>query len=151
MTEAYKYVFEKKKQGIISSGQGIEEKYNRAGVYSISIGNELVYIGKSENMLKRLTEHVMEIEREIPKEHKYKVLKEARENHLPIKFDVLYCADNSDHYKIIEEIGEKEGELIRENLPPLNYQIPKAENYKSFTVNQTAATISLEEILKQEN
>ena len=69
MTEAYKYVFEKKKQGIISSGQDIEEKYNRAGVYSISIGNELVYIGKSENMLKRLTEHVMEIEREIPKEN----------------------------------------------------------------------------------
>ncbi len=81
----------------------------------------MVYIGKSENMLKRLTEHIMEIERETPREHKYKVLKEANEKHLPINFDVLYYADNSDYYKIVEEIGEKEGELIRENLPPLNY------------------------------
>jgi len=31
---------------------------------------------------------------------------------------------------IEEEIGEKEGEFIRRHLPPLNYQIPKAENWR---------------------
>ena len=31
---------------------------------------------------------------------------------------------------IEEEIGEKEGEFIRRYLPPLNYQIPKAENWR---------------------
>jgi hypothetical protein len=29
-------------------------KYKRAGIYSISIDDELVYIGKSNNMLKRI-------------------------------------------------------------------------------------------------
>lgn len=63
----------------------------------------------------------MEIGRETPKEHKYKILKEAKENDLRIKFDVLYYAKNWHWLYIIEEIGEKEGELIRVNLPPLNF------------------------------
>ena len=86
----------------------------------------------------------MEIGREIPKEHKYKILKEAKENDLRIKFDVLYYAKNWHWLYIIEEIGEKEGFFIRQYLPVLNYQIPKEENYKSFTVNKEANTITLD-------
>lgn len=151
MNSKYKYIFEKKKQWIVSQDANIEEKYDRAGVYSISIGDKLVYIGKSENMLKRITEHVMEIGRETPKEHKYKILKEAKENDLRIKFDVLYYAKNWHWLYIIEEIGEKEGELIRVNLPPLNFQIPREDDYKRFTINRSALTITLNELLEKEN
>lgn len=34
--------------------RGLCKKYERAGIYSISLGDKLVYIGKSHNMLKRL-------------------------------------------------------------------------------------------------
>ena len=33
---------------------GLRNKYEYAGIYSISLGDELVYIGKSYNMLKRI-------------------------------------------------------------------------------------------------
>lgn len=33
---------------------GYADKYDHAGIYSISIGDQLVYIGKSRNMLRRL-------------------------------------------------------------------------------------------------
>ena len=35
---------------------------------------------------------------------------------------------------ITEEIGQKEGELIRRHLPPLNTQIPKASNWRTWEV-----------------
>ena len=34
--------------------RGLSPKYEHPGIYSISIGNQLVYIGKSRNMLRRL-------------------------------------------------------------------------------------------------
>ena len=43
---------------------------------------------------------------------------------------VMYAARSTTPAAIEEEIGEKEGEFIRRYLPPLNYQIPKAENWR---------------------
>ena len=40
---------------------------------------------------------------------------------------------------------------IRQYLPVLNYQIPKEENYKSFTVNKEANTITLDQIMEKED
>ena len=34
--------------------RGLCKKYEHAGIYSISIGDQLVYIGKSHNMLRRI-------------------------------------------------------------------------------------------------
>jgi hypothetical protein len=34
----------------------------------------------------------------------------------------------------MEEIGQKEGELIRQHLPPLNTQIPKETNWRTWEV-----------------
>lgn len=93
----------------------------------------------------------MEIGIETPREHKYKILKEAKNSGLTITFDVLYNAKNWHLLSIIEEIGKKEGELIRINLPPLNYQIPREDDYKHFTVNRSALTITLQELLEKEN
>lgn len=151
MTQKYKYVFNKTKDNIISNVQGFAEKYNHAGIYSISIGDKLVYIGKSENMMKRIIEHIIEIKRDTPREYKYKILKQATNHNQKIKFDVLYYSINQDHYNIENDIGKKEGEFIRKFLPPLNYQIPREDNYKKFTINKKATTVTLEEILEKEN
>ena len=48
---------------------------------------------------------------------------------------------------IEDDIGRAEGRLIRKYRPPLNYQIPKEDNYHSFTVNRRAKWVTLEEIL----
>lgn len=48
-----------------------------------------------------------------------------------------------------EELGEKEGEYIREHRPALNTQIPKADNWRHYTINENAKTITLPEILSQ--
>lgn len=128
----------------------IYKKYYRAGIYSISIGNKIVYIGKSKNMLFRIAEHICGIQNQNSKKpHKYKILALAKFFGYPVNFDVLYYAKSQD---VDDEIGFKEAELINEIQPVLNYQIPNLINYHHFSVNKAANTISLQEIIKgQEN
>lgn len=54
----------------------------------------------------------------------------------PIEFDVLYYAKENAKEDIIEEIGQKEGELIRQYRPALNTQIPRAENWRTWEVKK---------------
>lgn len=125
-------------------------KYNCAGIYSISIGGKLVYIGKSLDIKTRIVFHIMNISDKNSREynaHKYDVLRAAIKKNLIIKFDLLYKAAEIEKEKIYEEISIKEGELIRKYMPPLNYQIPKEENYRKYSVQKTARTITLEEIM----
>ena len=145
-TKKLQYLHDKVKSKIIRLGYG--EKYNHAGVYSIRIDRKLVYIGKATNMLNRLVDHILEIGRNEAREHKYAVLREAKDAGHKIDFDVLYYATSASPSAIEREICEKEGELIRAHTPPLNYKIPKQENYKSFTVNKSALSITLQELLK---
>jgi predicted RNA methylase len=56
-----------------------------------------------------------------------------------VDFDVLYYAKNKRYWDIVEEIGQKEGELIREYRPVLNTQIPKAEDWHKWEVNPVDA------------
>ena len=126
--------------------QGYDKKYEHAGIYSISIGSQLVYIGKSYNMLKRVAAHYVAIKQ--PKEHKYIVLAEAQACGLPINFDVLYYAKASSPTAIKNEIGSKEGEYIRAHRPPLNYQIPKESDWTKFDTNPQAHTITLAQLLE---
>ena len=107
------------------------EKYEHAGIYSISIDDKLVYIGKSHNMLKRIAQHIVEINRE--KGKKYIILAKNKRLGHSINFDVMYYATNSEYDAITEEIGEKEGELIREFMPMLNTHIPDKDNWKKYT------------------
>lgn len=55
---------------------------------------------------------------------------------LAIWFDVMYYAKSKKHKDIEEEIGQKEGELIRKFMPMLNTQIPKEENWRKFTCRE---------------
>lgn len=53
-----------------------------------------------------------------------------------INFDVMYYAKSDDYDSIDEEIGVREGELIREYMPPLNTQIPDKDNCRRFTCRE---------------
>ena len=70
-----------------------------------------MYIGKSENMLRRVAEHYVGIQKETEKKHR--ILSETRRKGHTITFDVLYDAKGKKYAAIEEEIGRKEGELIR--------------------------------------
>lgn len=123
------------------------EKYSHSGIYCIKLGDKIVYIGKSLNMLERIAGHMAEIENNCPKSNKYKVLHEAHINGINISFDVMYYTKSKIREFVIEDIGEAEGRYIRQYTPVLNYQIPKIEDWHRFTTNKTAQTIKLKDIM----
>lgn len=122
--------------------KGLAEKYEHPGIYCIKIDDTVVYIGKSRNMLKRIANHYVNIKTEAEK--KYRIMAEAQRKGHSISFDVLYYATARTPSAIKEEIGKKEGKYIRQYLPPLNTQIPKAENWQKWDVNKVDA----QEVLK---
>lgn len=126
--------------------QNLGQKYNKPGVYSISIAGKLVYIGKSLNMLERIANHIAHIEYP-QKTHKYQILNQAKQEGYEVQFDVVYYSQQEDKSEIEKEIGNEEGRLIRKFMPALNYQIPKEEDYTHFTVNRRAKWVTLKEIL----
>ena len=65
-------------------------------------------------------------------EKKYMILAEKKRSGCSINFDVMYYAKSDDYDSIDEEIGVREGELIREHMPPLNTQIPDKDNWRKF-------------------
>ena len=46
----------------LAQNPDIKEKYRGAGIYSIKIDDILVYIGKSQDLLERIAEHIAEIQ-----------------------------------------------------------------------------------------
>lgn len=124
------------------------KKFQCSGVYSITVNNKIVYIGKSKDILYRMAEHWASMGN--PKENKYKVLAEAHRRRYNVRFNVLYTAKSKTRAEIEEEIGEREGYFIRLYQPPLNTQIPKEENLRSYTVNRGALNISLDDIMEGE-
>ena len=122
--------------------KGLADKYEFAGIYCIKIDDDIVYIGKSHNMLKRVAQHYVGIKSQ--SELKYRILAEAQRKGHTINFDVLYYATESGYNAVKDEIGTKEGEYIREYKPALNTQIPKETAYHTFDV----CRVQTKEILK---
>ena len=103
-------------------------KYNRPGIYSISIiypgedgkerGRKLVYVGQSKNMYKRIQSHVREMMKDQPLARKYQLLHNywlttQEDANRRIQFDVLeYCEP--------EDLDEVEQEWIDYFKPCLN-------------------------------
>ena len=114
--------------------RGYSAKYEHAGIYCIKIDEKIVYIGKSKNMLKRVAQHYVAIRQDEDSEPKYYVLAEAKRRGHSINFDVLYDATTTDYFAVGEEIGYKEGELIRQYMPELNTQIPKEIDWRKYEV-----------------
>ena len=128
---------------------GWAKQFEHPGIYEISIDGQTVYVGKSKNMLRRLAQHWVGIKTE--SERKYRILAEAKRHRHAVGFSVLYYAMELPPELIEEELGEKEGVFIRELKPVLNKQIPKADNWRSYEINEIASTITLSELLQQQN
>ena len=124
--------------------KGLAAKYEYAGIYCIKIDQNIVYIGKSTNMLRRVAQHYVGIQNETEK--KYRILAEARRKGHSINFDVLYYAKSRNYVDKLNEIGEKEGEYIRKYNPILNTQIPKEENWHTFNTQKIDAKSVLAEL-----
>lgn len=125
-------------------------KYDGACIYSISINDQIVYIGKSTNGTHRIASHMMNIDypgSESYNSHKYQIMREAKQRGLKLHFDVLYRSQETDPDKINEDIGQQEGILIRKYMPLLNYQIPKEEDWHKFNTNKLASKITLDQLL----
>lgn len=120
---------------------------NMAGIYGFAINNRFLYIGKSINIGERIEQHLEKI-RENDKSNKYQVLRKAKQKGYTIELYVLYKVPLYETNLVKELIGEKEGEYIREYMPPLNYQIPKEDDWNSYTINEYAKFITLEEALR---
>lgn len=73
-------------------------------------------------MLLRMAQHYVGISKQ--SEKKYQILHEARKRGCRIRFTVMYYARETEEAAIADEIGQKEGELIRKYLPPLNTWVP---------------------------
>ena len=125
--------------------KGLAAKYEHAGIYCIKIDDKIVYIGKSANMLRRIAQHYAAIQKGTEK--KYRIISEAERKGHPISFEVLYYAKSRRRLDKLAEIGEKEGEYIREYMPILNAQIPKAENWSNWDINEVDARAILQTIL----
>ena len=80
-------------------------------------------------------------------EKKYRIMAEAERKGHPITFDVLYYAKSRRYADKLAEIGEKEGEYIRKYKPILNTQIPKAENWERWDINEVDARKILQTIV----
>ena len=126
--------------------KGLDTKYEHAGIYCIKLDNLVVYIGKSKNMLERVSQHYVGIRK--GSERKYRIIDEVqRKTGCPVGFDVLYYAKAQTPRGIEEEIGEKEGEFIREHRPILNTQIPKAEDWHRWEISEVHAKEVLNQLL----
>ena len=125
--------------------RGLAPKYEHPGIYCIKVAGKIVYIGKSENMLKRVAAHYVGIK--IGSEKKYRLLSEIQRKGNTIDFDVLYYAKAKRTAAIREEIGRKEGEYIRQYRPVLNTQIPKAEDWHKWETNMVDARAVLKDLL----
>ena len=80
-------------------------------------------------------------------EKKYRIMQEAQRKGHSINFDVLYYAKSKGSINRMAEIGEKEGEYIRQYLPILNTQIPTEEDWHSYDTNPIDAKSVLADIL----
>ena len=126
--------------------KGYADKYDHAGIYCIRLGDTLVYIGKSVNMLERVAQHYVGIQ--CGRETKYRILAQMQQEGHPITFDVLYNASSLARHDIDEEIGYMEGVYLRQYRPPLNAQIPKEEDWHKYEVKPIAAEDELRQLLK---
>ena len=146
MSYSKQYKDEVKQQ--LAQNPDIKEKYRGAGIYSIKIDDILVYIGKSQDLLERVAEHISEIQNiDQHSSNKYKVIAQAQRMGHKVSFDILYYSPFTSGNEMLDDIGFNEGKYIREYLPFLNTQIPNENDYKKYTYNKRAKCITLDSIL----
>ena len=96
-------------------------------------------------MLERIAAHYVGIR--TGSERKYRILAELQRKGNAIEFDVLYYAQKTKRKDLEEEIGQKEGELIRQHRPILNTQIPKERDWRKWEMNTVDVDAALNLLL----
>lgn len=96
-------------------------------------------------MLRRLAQHFVGVQ--LGTEKKYRILDELRRNGHSVHFEVLYFATEQNYDAIVEEIGMKEGEFIRQYRPILNTQIPNENDWRKYENQSVDARKILEDML----
>ena len=92
--------------------KGYSQKYEHAGIYCIKINNRVVYIGKSMNMLRRISQHYVGIKLKLTK--KYKILEQ---NLSVVESDYIYYlvkVQNIFYETVLEEFPQEFCYLIDE-------------------------------------
>ena len=93
----------------LNRNQELVEKYNHPGIYSVSIGDKLAYIGKSRDMICRLAQHIFYTNNlQETKTHKYKIFALARLMGYDVRFDVMYVASGKSEAEIDDELTSEE-------------------------------------------
>lgn len=69
--------------------KGLASKYEHAGIYCIKIDNDIVYIGKSGNMLRRIAQHYSGIK--MGTEKKYR-MQHSSQQRMPVSKSVVMIA-----------------------------------------------------------
>lgn len=141
-TEQDKERFESAVAANISAivGYGFKEKYDHYGIYCIKVDDKIVYVGKARNMLKRVAQHMAEIEMNTDK-NMYNVLRVLKTTH-HLAFDVLTTTTEGDD----DEMGLAEAYAIRHHQPCLNIQWPHLDNYMKYDYCKRAKTITAKEV-----
>lgn len=118
----------------------IKPYLDKSGIYCIKIDGVIIYIGKADNLLKRILSHQVNTELGLP-EHKYNVFRGIIQKGYTLCFEVLEYVPNKKNLLIVE------GKWIRKYMPIMNYQIPKEDGIH-YTVNPIAKKVSAEMVIE---
>ena len=118
----------------------IKPYLDKSGIYCIKINGVIIYIGKADNLLKRILSHQVNTELGLP-EHKYDVFRGIIQQGYTLCFEVLEYVPNKKNLLIVE------GKWIRKYMPIMNYQIPKEDGIH-YTVNPIAKKASAEMVIE---
>lgn len=118
----------------------IKPYLDKSGIYCIKIDGVIIYIGKADNLLKRILSHQVNTELGLP-EHKYNVFRGIIQQGYTLCFEVLEYVPNKKNLLIVE------GKWIRKYMPIMNYQIPKEDGIH-YTVNPIAKKVSAEMVIE---
>lgn len=118
----------------------IKPYLDKSGIYCIKIDGVIIYIGKADNLLKRILSHQVNTELGLP-EHKYNVFRGIIQQGYTLCFEVLEYVPNKADLRIVE------GKWIRKYMPIMNYQIPKEDGIH-YTVNPIAKKVSAEMVIE---
>lgn len=118
----------------------IKPYLDKSGIYCIKIDGVIIYIGKADNLLKRILSHQVNTQLGLP-EHKYNVFRGIIQQGYTLCFEVLEYVPNKADLRIVE------GKWIRKYMPIMNYQIPKEDGIH-YTVNPIAKKVSAEMVIE---
>lgn len=94
-------------------------KWKHSGIYAMVVDNKVIYVGKSKDMSVRIMQHIWHPD----DTKKYWIIDELIAAGYRIEFvPVEYCE--------VAALTERESYWINYYLPPLNYQIPKHQDFK---------------------